>query len=379
MINSKSNVVILYTKNILLWFISIILVFILIGIMTLDIFRISSVWLNSWIKDTETTELFKYALRSENHLFPVSNKNNSIFKLVFQVGTNIKINDPRSLLGRELPGFSKFDSNIQIAGVGTDYTTLPQESAPPIEELLKEREIASELLKNDEDKSNQEKQNIPDKKEVFIYHSHSWESYLPLLKNVKSPNEATSTNPNVNVIAVGEKLANELSFRGIGIEHNTSNISQQLAARGWNYNHSYQYSRELVKEAFASNNDITYLIDIHRDSLRREKTTITINGKGFARLFFIVGQNNKNFDKNLALAESLHNALEEKYPGLSRGVISKDKTKGNGVYNQDLSEGALLLEVGGVDNNFVELNNSIEAFAEIFSNYLWDRKNVENH
>ena len=39
---------------------------------------------------------------------------------------------------------------------------------------------------------------------------------------------------------------------------------------------------------------------------------------------------------------------------LSRGVFGKDKTQGNGIYNQDLSKGALLVEFGGVDNHMAQ-------------------------
>ena len=45
----------------------------------------------------------------------------------------------------------------------------------------------------------------------------------------------------------------------------------------------------------------------------------------------------------------------EKYYGLSRGIFIKDRKSGNGVYNQDLSPNALLIEMGGVDNTPEEL------------------------
>jgi stage II sporulation protein P len=76
------------------------------------------------------------------------------------------------------------------------------------------------------------------------------------------------------------------------------------------------------------------------------------------------------------VATELHQALEAKYKGISRGVIVKGKSEGNGIYNQDLSERALLLEFGGVENNLDELNNSINAFADVFSDYYWKAEPV---
>ncbi|HVH95944.1 MAG TPA: stage II sporulation protein P, partial [Bacillus sp. (in: firmicutes)] len=48
----------------------------------------------------------------------------------------------------------------------------------------------------------------------------------------------------------------------------------------------------------------------------------------------------------------------------------------NGKFNQDLSENAILVEFGGVDNTFEELNNSAEALADVISEYYWDAEKV---
>lgn len=145
---------------------------------------------------------------------------------------------------------------------------------------------------------------------------------------------------------MGKKLKDELMKRGIGANHSTSNVTEELKKKNWNYNYSYALSRETVKEVMAQNSSINYLIDIHRDSQPKKLTTAMINGKPFARLFFIVGKENINYERNLALAKELNKKLEEKYPGISRGVFIKTKDDGNGVYNQDLSSQSMLLEFG---------------------------------
>ncbi len=70
----------------------------------------------------------------------------SLSNLAFRLTTSINPDDPRSLLGRELPGFALFDGRIVVAGEGTDYTNLPIESAPPMEVLMAEREATQESL-----------------------------------------------------------------------------------------------------------------------------------------------------------------------------------------------------------------------------------------
>jgi stage II sporulation protein P len=281
--------------------------------------------------------------------------------------TNVSLFDPRSLFGREIPGIENYHTQIAVAGKGTDITNLPVESPAPTEEQLKNQEIDQNQIDQANGDSGEDIKEI-DKKSVFIYHSHSWEAFSPLIKNNQTQNPA-STNEKVNVIAIGSKLQQELAKRGIGAVQDKTDTTQALKEKNWTYYESYKLSREQVQEAIAGNNDLNYLIDIHRDSQPREITTKTINGKQYARLFFIVGKENKNFEKNLAIAKELNAALEKKYPGISRGVFVKTKAEGNGVYNQDLTERAMLLEFGGVENNLVELYNSTEAFAEIFAEF----------
>lgn len=73
----------------------------------------------------------------------------------------------------------------------------------------------------------------------------------------------------------------------------------------------------------------------------------------------------------------MHNLLDKKYPGLSRGVIVK--REGNGKYNQDLSQNAILIEFGGVDNTFEELYRSSDALADVFSEYYWQAEKVNQN
>ncbi|UOE54985.1 stage II sporulation protein P [Bacillus sp. CMF12] len=361
------------------WLFSICAAVALAGIVALYPAAFSSSHMNVLLKDIKADQLFIHILKAENHYFhkEVPAESYSLSGTLFKLATNTQPKDIRTFLGRELPGFSIFDTGIAVAGEGTDFTNLPVESAPPLEVLLKEKELA---MNNGQSEDNTAPPVIPEKKGVLIYHSHSWESFAPLLKDVKDTDEAVSPNEQVNVIAVGKKLSEELARKGIGAEHDKTNIASELKKKGWNWENSYAMSRETVQSAMTENKDVKFLIDIHRDSLPRGKTTAVIGQEPYARLFFVVGKEHKNYEQNLKVATELHKALEAKYKGISRGVFVKGKSEGNGIYNQDLSERALLLEFGGVENNLDELNNSIKAFADVFSDYYWKAEpvNAEN-
>ncbi|WP_078381128.1 stage II sporulation protein P [Sutcliffiella halmapala] len=299
--------------------------------------------------------------------------------IIFQLATNIKPKDVRSLLGNELPGFFAYENHIYFASQGTDDVTLSHESAPPMEVLLKEREIAQEQINQYKENHNETappSERTMEEELVYIYHSHSYESFLPLLKDATIPVEAISNNPEVNVIAVGNMLKKELKNKGINANHDMTNVTKELHARGWKASQAYQYSREGLQEVLATNNEVKYVIDIHRDSARKEHTTAIINGKSYAKVMFVVGESHKDYKKNMEFATKLDNAMEAKYPGISRKIWPKNKSQGNGVYGQDLSNKSILLEVGGVDNNLEELHNTIKAFAEVYSEILWKEKDA---
>ena len=76
------------------------------------------------------------------------------------------------------------------------------------------------------------------------------------------------------------------------------------------------------------------------------------------------------FQKNLDFTTKLNSLFDTKYPGLSRGIYKKEGTGVNGIYNQDISENVILIELGGVDNNIDEVLNTINAISDILYTYI---------
>lgn len=362
------------------FFAALLSVFSLVGILTTfqNEYRLSSNSVNKATKNISGAVLY-HLFTMENKLFlkeePKDIRVPSLNEVLFQFATNIKMKDQRSLLGREIPGFSIYDGYILVAGKGTNYTNLPIESEPPKEVLSKEKEAP---LKNTKDLETEKKQNPPlstnEKQTVYLYFTHTHESYLPYLNGVNDPDAAQ--NSKLNVTKVGEILKSKLEDKGIGTYVDKTDIVDLLNKRGWDYGLAYQESRQVVASAMKRHRDLQYFIDIHRDSQRKNATTTRIHGKSYAKIAFIIGAEHPNYEKNAALATELHKRLEKKYPGLSRGVIVKQGKNTNGKFNQDLSDKAFLIEVGGVDNTMDEITRACEAFADAFSDYYWQAEKV---
>ncbi|MFJ7363519.1 stage II sporulation protein P [Peribacillus frigoritolerans] len=346
-------------------------------------YRISSNSVHTVANQFSGKMLFSMLANENHYLFnalPEGKQESVITNQLIKVSTNISLEDPRSLLGRELPGFSIFDNEILVAGEGTNYTNMPYESSPPVDVLNEERDASlqnlDEIEEPDKGVTNQPNQTTNGRKVVEIYHSHNRESYLPYLKGVTDPDLAYHSK--INITKLGERMVEDLADKGIGSSLDKTDIMGNLNNKGLNYAKSYQESRKSVQTALANNKDLEYLIDIHRDSKRKKYTTITIRGKEYAKIAFVIGGNNPNYEKNAALANKLHKALEKKYPGISRGVMKQGGSSHNGIYNQDLSGNAMLIEVGGVDNTFEEMYLTVDAFTEVFSEFYWDAKAVDN-
>jgi stage II sporulation protein P len=367
-------------------FLGVIVVFLLIACLVRAPVSLSSSDVKNSIREINFSNLFVYMLQSENHAIYSEKKEKdplSLTKILFTLATNINPSNSVTLLGREIPGLDIYNTEIVVAGKGTNLKTIPYDTLPDSTEGILKNGTPTGGNKTNNNQTNtnnssgqttQNQKNL--KKVVYIYHTHSWEAFLPLLKGVTNPNNATSTDNSTNVIAVGQRLTDDLINKGIGVDHDTSNMGQQLKQKNWGYANAYDLSRQHVEEAMASDKELKYLIDIHRDSMRKTVTTATINGKPYARIDIIIGKENQNYEANLSFAKGLNSELEKLYPGLSRGIFVKAKSEGNGVYNQDLSSRSILLEFGGVDNNMTELDNAVDAFSRAFSDYYWKGKGV---
>ncbi|MFC4558871.1 stage II sporulation protein P [Virgibacillus kekensis] len=369
-----------------IYIVSVLVLFIIVGALTTvaPAYRLSSHTISNWTSDLNSST-FLYLMGMENRAFKEAYPDDmpmlDLSSTFFQMATSIKPSDTRSLLGQELPGFATFQNEIIIAGEGTNYTNLPFESAPPLEDILKDREAVvdePEEIEEIEKPDQKEGQlSTGDRNVVFIYNSHNRESFLPHLPGVTDPDLAQ--HGEVNITKVSDRLAKSLKEEGIGTTVANTDIMQMLNKRGWEYHQAYRASREIVKEAFSTNDNIQYVFDIHRDSQDRSETTKTINGNRYARIAFVVGADYSSYEKNLALATDLHELIQDKYPGLSRGVIKKKGPINDGVYNQDLSGNAVLIEFGGVENNFDELYRTADAVAEVFSDYYWEAEKVSKN
>ena len=188
---------------------------------------------------------------------------------------------------------------------------------------------------------------------IYLYNTHDTEKYI-----------------DYNVHDAAYYLNNKLNDNNIYSIMEDKSMKVFLDENNLKYYGSYKASRSYLTDAFNNNPSLKYFIDIHRDSAKIDKTLITKDNKKYARVLFIVGLDNPTNEKNLTNSKKLNEIINNKVPGISRGVITKQGKGVNGVYNQDFSENVFLIEIGGVDNTKEEVINTLNIVYESLIEYI---------
>lgn len=195
---------------------------------------------------------------------------------------------------------------------------------------------------------------------VYIYNTHQLESYDNTDYNDITP----------NVLMASYLLKEELNKAGIPTIVESSNITEYIKQNNLKYYQSYDASRYYAEKVVKDNQNLDLVIDLHRDAIEKNASTVTINDKEYAKVLFVVGMEHENYESNLEVATAINNIIKEKYPTLTRGIITKSGKNVNGIYNQDLNPNSILIECGGYKNSFSEVVNTINLLSQIIKEYL---------
>ena len=198
------------------------------------------------------------------------------------------------------------------------------------------------------------KPNSPDP-QVLVMHTHATEDYRLSAGLWFSPGDgARSTDRSINMCAVGRVVADTLNAAGINTLHDETLNDYP------SYTGSYANSRAVVQQYLAQYPSIKVVLDVHRDAIESESGSryapvCTVEGRQAAQVMIICGCDNgttvqlPNWRQNLRFAAAWERSMEGMYPGFTRPVLFSYR-----FYNQDLTTGSLLIEIGGHGNNLNE-------------------------
>ena len=170
-----------------------------------------------------------------------------------------------------------------------------------------------------------------------------------------------TTDLNYSVARVGTELKKYLEKRNFNVEHCLTYHDYP------SYSGSYSRSLESI-EGLLSGKDTQIVIDLHRDAVGSSNEyapAIKINDKYAAQLMFVIGTDgggseHPKWNENLKIAIKIQEKANEIYPGLFRPIILR-----NSRYNQHLTSGSCIIEVGATGNTLDQCILSMQCLANV--------------
>lgn len=189
-------------------------------------------------------------------------------------------------------------------------------------------------------------------RKIYIYSTHQEEGYQ---------DQGT-------VIEGSKYLQSLLEAKGYEVLVEERSVQAYLDTNALTYNESYYASYAYLNDTLKKDS-YDLIIDFHRDSIDRSLSVFEYQQKQYAKMMFVIGGSNQNYDQLLALASSLHQQIDQQAPGIMRSIMTRDIA----YYNQYVNDAMVLIEVGSEANTFQEVKNSVEVLAEGIDEYFKER------
>lgn len=202
-----------------------------------------------------------------------------------------------------------------------------------------------------------------DQPQILIIHTHSSEAYTPAGADLYAASDTCRTeDTNYNIVRVGDVLTASLEQAGLNVLHDRTIYDYP------SYTGSYARSGDAVLSYLEQYPSIRIVIDLHRDALCSDdvvyKTVAEIPDTACSQVMILCGTDSTGlyhpyWKDNLRLAVYLQNAVNEAHPTLMRPI-----TLVNERYNQHLTTGSLIVEVGSSGNTLQEAINAVQLFGD---------------
>ena len=202
--------------------------------------------------------------------------------------------------------------------------------------------------------------------QVLIIHTHGSESYtMPPGQEYNVSDTFRTLDTNCNMIRIGDEMAQVLTDAGISVVHDRSLYDYP------SYSGAYNRSLASIESYLQKYPSISFVLDVHRDAVQdangQQFKLLCGEDKNAAQLEFVIGSNGGGLShdlwrENLKLACAVQETLYKDYPTLMRPVTVR-----NSRYNQHMTTGSLLVEVGTAGNSLEEAVNAARLFAAGFA------------
>lgn len=200
--------------------------------------------------------------------------------------------------------------------------------------------------------------------QILIIHTHASEAYTQAgLDRYEAQDNTRTADTEFNIVRVGEELTKIFEEAGLKVIHDKGIYDFP------SYIGSYTRSGAAVEEYLREYPSIVMVIDMHRDAIGANgvvyKTMAEEDGVCASQIMLLVGTDDSGLEhpawkSNLAMALYLQAAVDQKNPTLMRPVsLVKER------YNQQLTAGSIIIEVGSNGNTLQEALAAIRLFGRV--------------
>ncbi len=180
---------------------------------------------------------------------------------------------------------------------------------------------------------------------IAVYSTHTDESYI-------KGDGTDSKKGNGGILDVAASFTNALKAKGFNVVHSAAKHDPHDDGA---YNRSRRTASSLLKQQPLA------IFDVHRDAaVPPEQYVAKVDGEQVTKVRLVVGRQNPKRSVNDAFAKQLKAVGDKVQPGLMKGIFY---ARGN--YNQDLSNKAMLLELGTEKNSKDDAEKGVAAFANV--------------
>ena len=210
--------------------------------------------------------------------------------------------------------------------------------------------------------------------QILIVHTHGSEAYsMSDGDTYEESDPYRTTDCTHNVVRVGEEMATVFRAYGFQVIHDTTLCDYPA------YNGAYDRSKAVVEQWLEQYPSIKVVLDVHRDALVGSegevyKMVSVEAGQKVAQVMIVLGTDaggasHPRWKDNMAFALCLQRNLVKGYTSLVRPTVLRKSR-----YNQQLSPGSILVEVGGHGNTLSEAIAGGRLWADNVARTLLEMK-----
>ena len=203
--------------------------------------------------------------------------------------------------------------------------------------------------------------------QILILHTHGSEAYtMPKGQEYAPTGTCRTADSSVNMIRVGDEIAAVLSSYGISVLHDRVLYDDPA------YDGAYGRAADAIRGYLEKYPTLSFVLDVHRDAIEdkagHQYKVITREDPRCAQISFVMGSNNDHWLENVKLAVAVQQRLTDTSPTLMRPMTLR-----NSNYNQHLTTGSMLVEIGTAGNSLSEALRAAQLFAMGFAQVVTEK------